>query len=116
MSLLREPVLMIEDSDKFLIEVVHVKKHPDSFPIHRGFPLGNPFVMKTEAGRDEVCELYEDYFRNKLASNDTRLTTELARAVEKTIQNGYIKLGCLCAPKRCHGDTIARFLNAVLNG
>ena len=65
--------------------------------------------------RDEVCDRYEEYFNNALDCNDEKITTELARAVTKTIEQGYIKLGCYCAPKRCHGDTIAAFLNSVLN-
>ena len=104
------------DPDTFSIRVVQLKTNADAFPISRGFPLSNPFSMSgDEKLRDDVCDKYEKYFQEKIDSNDLVFTTELARAVAKAIDNGYIKLGCYCAPKRCHGDTIARFLNSVLN-
>ena len=104
------------DPNTFSIRVVKIRDHPDAFPIHRGFPLGNPYPMEAdEEKRDEVCDKYEAYFNKKLEENDEKITAELARAVAKAIDNGYIKLGCYCAPKRCHGDTIAKFLNSVLN-
>lgn len=113
--MIRRDYVPKEDADNFTICVVKIKRHPEAFPICRGFPLGNPFVMEHESARDEVCDKYEEYFQQKLAENDRVITTELARAVAKTISQGYIKLGCYCAPKRCHGDTIARFLDSVLN-
>jgi hypothetical protein len=105
-----------EGDDFFEITVVHVRKHPDAFPIHRGFPLGNPFPMNgDESLRDEVCDQYEEYFWDKVNNNDRVIMTELARATAKAYEQGYIKLGCYCAPKRCHGLPVARFLNSVLN-
>ena len=104
------------DPDKFIIMVVKIREHPDAFPIHRGFPLGNIFPMKgDESLRDEVCDQYNEYFNNKLDADDVLITTELARAIGKCIDQGYIKLGCYCSPKRCHGESIAAFLNSVLN-
>lgn len=41
---------------------------------------------------------------------------ELGRMVEKAFMNGGIELGCYCAPRRCHGNTIKSFLELVLNG
>lgn len=112
---MRREMVVKNDAEFFKIGVVKITRHPDAFPIHRGWPLGNPFVMHDESERDKVVDQYEAYFKQKLRENDKAITTELARAVAKTIEQGYIKLGCFCFPKRCHGDIIAKYLDLNLN-
>lgn len=107
---------MYSDEESFVITVVHCKKVPDCHPIYRGFPLGNPFPMREESERDKVCDDFEAYFRKKIAQRDPVIMGELARVVEKAFMNGGVKLGCYCAPRRCHGNTIKSFLELVLNG
>lgn len=104
------------NEELFQITVVHCKKVPDSHPIYRGFPLGNPFPMHDEKDRDKVCEQFEEYFRKKIAQKDPVIMNELARVVEKAFVDGGVRLGCYCAPRRCHGDSIKSFLEVVLNG
>lgn len=104
-----------EQSDLFIIEVVHCKRDPDSIYIGRGSILGNPDRMYTEDERDKVCDSYEVYFQKKIDEQDPEFIDELARLTESAYINGYVRLGCFCAPRRCHGDTVARFLNSVLN-
>lgn len=101
--------------DLFHIEVVHTKRDPDSIYIGRGSALGNPFKMYSEADRDKVCDQYDEYFLSQLNSGDPDFMEELEFLVESAYVNGYVKLGCFCAPRRCHGDTVKRFLNSVLN-
>ena len=67
--------------------------------VDRRSPLGNPFVMRRESERDEVCEQYVEHLR---ARPDL---VEEARALRGRV------LGCWCAPKRCHGDTLAAIAN-----
>ena len=108
--------MQFSDNEEFVINVVHCKKVPSSHPIYRGFPLGNPFPMYEESERDKVCDLFEEYFRKKVAQKDPTIMNELGRMVEKAFMNGGIELGCYCAPRRCHGNTIKSFLELVLNG
>ena len=107
------------DNNTYSIEVVLYREHDDATFIGRGSPLGNPFPMKVEEERDWVCDAYRDYFDEKLSVGDEEILDELARLVEITIEQGYIKLGCFCnsrtRPRRCHGDTVKAFLESVIN-
>ena len=104
------------DPDRFNIRVVKLRDHVDAYPISRGYPLSTKWPNRDdESNRDENCDRYDEYFHQLLDADDEKLTTELARLVGKTIDQGYLKIGCYCSPKRCHGDTIAAFLNSVLN-
>lgn len=90
---------------------VGLKWEPGAQYIGRGSALGNPFVMKHEGERDEVCEKYEVWFKKKVAENDPRVMNELRRLFVLHRKQGQLTLGCFCAPKRCHGETIKRFLD-----
>lgn len=88
--------------------VVHCKK--DRFDIYIGRPSkwGNPFThlsdRKTRAAyivrsREEAIERYEEYlFSSGLAADIEELRGKV--------------LGCWCSPKACHGDVLARLLDA----
>ena len=81
--------------------------------IGRGSPLGNPFVMKSEADRDAVCDQYQAWFDRKVKNGDERVMNELRR-LYRLAKKGDLVLGCFCAPKRCHGETIKAFLETHL--
>lgn len=83
------------------------------YSVGRPSILGNPFKMRTEEERDIVCDNFEKYFEEKIKNNDTSIFNELRLIKEKAITSNkeYFKLGCFCSPRRCHADTIARFLN-----
>lgn len=80
--------------------------------VGRPTALGNPFFMKDESMRDEVCDQYEDWFQTKIDAQDPAVLGQLRKLWSIGKQSGVIKLGCYCAPRRCHADTIARFLQA----
>lgn len=101
--------------DDFEITVVRMLGNRDAVQCDRRTVLGNPFIMRSEPDRDEVCDKFEEYFNEKLHSGDLEFTNFLCGLIETTIDQGYIKLGCHCAPKRCHLDTVKRFLDSVLN-
>lgn len=69
--------------------------------------LGNPFVMKDESKRDEVCEAYDKWLHGPQAGNHLRL---LERMILRMNEGRSIALHCWCAPKRCHCDTIAEYV------
>lgn len=79
--------------------------------IGRGSALGNPFIMKSEADRDSVCEQYEAWFKARVAAQDPKVMAAL-QTLQRMASEGDIVLGCFCAPKRCHGDTIKAWLDA----
>ena len=80
--------------------------------VGRPGPLGNPFAMATEADRDAVCDRYAAYFAAKVAAGDAAVMNELRRLYRLHREHGTLVLGCYCAPKRCHADTIKAFLDA----
>jgi len=76
--------------------------------------LGNPFSLKTEDQRDVVCDKYDAWFKRKVRYADPDVMFELRRLYRKARDEGQLELSCYCKPKRCHADTIARFLNSFL--
>lgn len=93
----------------FEIKVTRVSE-PGSTNVGRPTPLGNPFPMKKESDRDLVCEQYEEWFDDKVTRQDPLVMNELRRLFVIGRSQGHLKLGCYCAPRRCHADTIAKFL------
>lgn len=91
------------------------KFDPLAHYIGRGSPLGNPFVMTSEADRNAVCDKYQVWFEDKHNQKDPAVLRELDVLLLKAL-SGDLVLGCFCAPKRCHGDTIKRYLETVLKG
>lgn len=85
---------------------------PGAQNIGRPTPLGNPYFMKSESHRNEVCDKYELWFKGKVEEEDPAVVGELRRLWKIGKQNGVLKLGCYCSPLRCHGDTIAKFINS----
>ena len=72
--------------------------------------LGNPFYMQEETKRDEVCNKYADWFKIKVGYKEERIYKELERIQEIYERYGKLRLFCWCAPKRCHAETIRRYL------
>jgi hypothetical protein len=106
---------MIEN-DSFNIRVVKANAHKDAIYCGRGSPLGNPFPMHgDESKRDEVCDQHQEYFEEALAEGNDQIEFGLMQCVKYAFENGYVKLGCYCAPRRCHCDVIAQHLEGILN-
>ena len=98
------------------VTVVNVKDggHID-FMCDRSTALGNPFHMRygTDEDRDVVCEKYNDYFRRCL--NPDYAPAGLLEYLDKICREAAkrdITLGCHCAPKRCHCDTIKKYIDS----
>lgn len=79
--------------------------------IGRGSPLGNPFVMRNSSieERNRVCDEYHTYLLTAVANGDPDICRELSRLRWMAL-NGDLVLGCFCAPKRCHGDSVKQVL------
>lgn len=65
--------------------------------------FGNPFRAKDESQREEVIALYRKYFYKRIAEDDEFYNRIVALS-------GSVLL-CFCAPKKCHGNVIANYLN-----
>jgi hypothetical protein len=70
--------------------------------------FGNPFRLKRGASdkeREACLAQYREYFYDRLAT-DPEFKSRIDALQYKT-------LGCFCAPKLCHGDVIADYLNKI---
>ena len=97
------------------VTVVNKYKEPNNIYCGRGSALGNPFNMSHESQRDSVCDRYELWFTEMVITSrgDSPFFKRLDRIV-KAAKEGDVNLGCFCAPKRCHCDTIKAYVDQRL--
>ena len=98
-----------------IIKVVNLRKGKSDFKCDRTTALGNPFVLYSEKDRNKVCDEYEIYFQRNMNPDEAppgflEYLDEILQAAKKK----DITLGCWCAPKRCHCDTIKKYLDIEL--
>ena len=100
------------------VEVVNVNQLNDRslgvVYIGRGAIFGNPFVMRDERDREEVVDHYHEYFIERI-QDDALFMQELEKLAKQYAQQGYLRLGCHCAPKRCHGNIVADYVMYLVN-
>ncbi len=77
---------------------VNVRTQAYDVLIDRRSKYGNPFIMGRDGDRDTVCEKHKTWLWGEIRAGRVTLQ-ELAALKGK-------RLGCHCAPKRCHGDTL----------
>lgn len=81
---------------------VHNKYHKtapsNAVYIGRGSPYGNPFVIGKDGSRDDVCDKFEAQVLPYL---------DLTPLIGKD-------LVCFCKPQRCHGDSIVKAIEKLL--
>lgn len=80
--------------------------------VDRSSILGNPFYMHSESERELVCKKYEQYFNEQIQVNKA-FRDEINRLRSIYAQYGKLNLFCWCAPKKCHAETIAKFLEEM---
>ena len=95
-----------------MIFVVNKYKEPNHIYCGRGSALGNPYVAHSESDRDDVCDKYETYFYEQLKNKNKVFIEQLILIYEQS-KISDVNLGCFCNPKRCHCDTIKRFLDLL---
>lgn len=83
--------------------------HPyDVWVCRKRSVLGNPYILEDERYRNKVCDQYEEWFEhNKMR---TGVAAELQRVLNLYSRYGILRLFCWCAPKRCHAETIKKYL------
>lgn len=92
-----------------------VDKKDIDFICDRTSPVGNPSKMNSNSTRDDVCEDYIDYFYHNL--NPDLSPPGFLKYLDKILQAAKqrdIILGCWCAPRRCHCDTIKQYVEREL--
>lgn len=96
--------------------------------VDRKSVLGNPFLMRNESERESVCNEYAIYF-DAIVKNNLKVLrdygvsskereafmNELRRLYVIHRKFGKLNLFCWCAPKRCHAETIKKFLEQYLS-
>jgi hypothetical protein len=85
-------------------------KYEYDFKVDRSSILGNPFILGKDGDRDTVCELYKQYFKEKILSKDKKFGNELEKLIEAYSTHKKLRLFCWCSPKRCHAETIKELI------
>jgi len=96
-----------------MIEICNLRNtkptQPYDFKVDRSSPLGNPYYMQFEEQRNEVCDKYERWFYKQIEESESfRDTVEALMAVY--VQTRKLRLFCWCSPKRCHAETIKKYI------
>lgn len=96
------------------VKIVNLRwKKAPTFRCDRSSPVGNPFLMldSSTEERDRVCDLYYDYFQKNLNPDDSPYGfLEYLDQILQAASERDITLGCWCAPKRCHCETIKDYV------
>jgi hypothetical protein len=81
--------------------------------VGRPTPLGNPFVLETEADRPRILEQYEQWLDEQLQDPDSAASKEMQRLADLATEQD-VKLICSCSPRMCHADVIKQRLEGKL--
>jgi len=96
------------------IKIMNLRKNKPSksydIYIDRRSSLGNPFYMADESARDKVCTMYNRWFDNELTKHNIPFWTDLLLLKSIYETDRKLRLFCWCTPKRCHGETIKKWL------
>lgn len=120
--------------------IVGLVSDPGAYRIDRRTALGNPFPMRSEAQRDPVCEAFRkllwELHKSNFSASPRQLAETIASEHRLTVSPDYNptaseiwamlsyllspqgrkrSLGCHCAPRRCHGHTIAKYIRFQLS-
>lgn len=81
-----------------MTSVVNIKDSKYDIYVGRGSKWGNPFKITKKRDRNDVCDMYTEYFF------DIGLVHHIHELKDKI-------LGCHCKPDRCHADFLALVVN-----
>ena len=99
------------------IEVGRVGRPKQGFEnirVDRRSVLGNPFYMKSESLRDNVCNQFEKHFEKEIQKKGSPFHQEMVRIFKLVRAGKKVNVQCHCYPKRCHANTVARFIESKL--
>lgn len=107
-----------------MIEILNLRdnvkcEYEFDFYCDRRSSVGNKFYMKDESKRDEVCDKYDKWFKEKV-QRERNVATSFWNYLEKMIEayklHKRLRIFCWCIPKRCHLLTIKTFIEQEVNG
>jgi hypothetical protein len=96
-----------------MISVINLHAGGTGEYIGRPSILGNPYILGVDGTRADCIDKYETYFLDKL-ENDPKFRKEFERLVDLA-RAGKLSIACWCAPQRCHGDVIKKYIEQRLN-
>lgn len=87
------------------MKTIVVNCNKDNYDVYIGRPslFGNPFIIGKDGTRNEVIEKYR-----KWIIQQPLLMQEIEKLKGK-------RLGCYCAPLKCHGDILAELANNLID-
>ena len=85
------------------IKVVNIKDEEYDVYIGRGTKWGNKFREGVDGTREEIIQLYKQWFLEK-----PWLQIDAVKELQGKV------LGCHCKPKSCHGDILVNFVKGGL--
>jgi len=99
---------------KKVIELMNMRSsrivYKNDVRVDRMSGLGNPF----KGDRNIVCDEYELWFAERVEKRDNqRFNQDLEFIINLLEKYRKVKLFCWCVPKRCHSETIKRFLEQI---
>lgn len=99
-----------------MITVVNKYRAHNYIYCGRGSALGNPFPIKPSQDRDKVCDMYEIWFDQQVNGEGSPEFFEQLENIIEQAKNplNQVNLGCFCAPKRCHCETIKRYVDKII--
>jgi hypothetical protein len=80
--------------------------------VDRSSSVGNPFYMASEGKRDEVCDQYEEWFKEMMTDDFHAGAKNYIKQIIAFAKIQDVALGCWCAPKRCHAETIKAYVES----
>ena len=62
--------------------------------------------------RDAVVEAFEEYLMDHMKNGDENdpIKQEMSRLIEIVEKEKKLVIACWCAPQRCHGDIIKKYI------
>jgi len=99
--------------DMVKIRIVNMRNEQHDVRIDRRTCYGNPFVIGKDGTREGVilkCEsrLKEQPWIAEKLMHEICNFTQVRRVDE-------VRLGCWCAPRACHGDTLKRLVEELMD-
>ena len=96
----------------YTITVVNKRTYKGEYGLYIGRPsvLGNPFPLKIETDRNKICDQYQQWFDKQIKEKNLNVLAALKNLNSIGEKFGHLDLVCFCAPKRCHGETIKKYL------
>ena len=83
------------------------------FRVDRASPIGNPYKLGVDGTRQEVCDMYDAWFKDHC--DDEEVAAYLHQIIDAHKKYGGVNLFCWCVPLRCHAGTIKRWLEKQLD-